>query len=96
MSTASTTRTRHDAAIAPTVGDVRDGLRATLDADDFDRVWADVCRTTSISPDASTVSEATLDHLLTEISAQDRLCNVLAMSWRIRCTAARKLAELGR
>lgn len=83
-------------ATAPTVDDVREGLRATLTPVVFERVWAEVCAQISVPTTVSSLPDSELDALLDQIATQDRLCKVLAMSWRIRCTAARKLHQLGR
>ncbi|GAA1881901.1 hypothetical protein [Lapillicoccus jejuensis] len=86
----------HHAAVPPTVTDVRDGLEATLPADDFELVWAEVCARVGVPTTVSVLDDAQLDSLLTQVAAQGSLCRVLAMSWRIRATAARKLTQLGR
>lgn len=85
-----------DAAVAPTVVDVREGLAATLPAETFDLVWAEVCARVGVPTTVSVLHEDELDRLLTHVAAQGSLCRVLAMSWRIRSTAARKLTQLGR
>lgn len=84
------------AAVAPTVTDVREGLAATLPADTFELVWAEVCARTGVPTTVSDLDEADLERLLTHVAGQGSLCRVLAMSWRIRATAARKLTQLGR
>lgn len=86
---------RRSAGTPPAVEDVRIGLRRTL-GENFDTVWPDVCARLGMPPDAQTLPDDRFGDLLTAIADHDRLCHVLAMSWRIRRTAARKLAELGR
>jgi hypothetical protein len=91
-----TTVTRADAGRAPTVLDVRAGLTQTLGAEESDRLWSSICTEVGVHTDATDLDAEQLDRLLTALSGHGRLCNVLAMSWRIRATAARKLADLGR
>ena len=91
----TSTNDRRSAGTPPTVEDVRIGLRRTL-GENFDTVWPDVCARLGVPSDTQTLPDDRFDDLLTAISGHDRLCHVLAMSWRIRRTAARKLAELGR
>lgn len=91
----TTTTTRRDAGRAPTLADVRAGLTKTL-GDEYDGAWQAACSKAHVAPDATAVDDAQFDALLTAIGERDRLCHVLALSWRIRRTAARKLSELGR
>ena len=49
-----------------------------------------------IDPDAEQVDDLAFDRLLDSLAEQDPRSRVIATSWRIRRTAARKLAELGR
>ena len=86
---------RSRSVVPPTVDDVRLGLQRTLGCE-FVTVWAAVCATLAVAPEITTLPADRFDELLTAVSHHDRLCHVLAMSWRIRCTAARKLAELDR
>lgn len=87
--------TRHDASSAPTVGDVRTGLQQSLGTS-YDAVWAELCDRLRVQPDVASLAPDQLDRLLDQLSQHDPLCRVLAMSWRIRCTASRKLAAVGR
>ena len=96
MTTPAVTRNQSNPSAPPTVDDVRDGLRATLAPVDFERVWTEVCAHVGVPTTVSSLPDSELDALLDQIATQDRLCKVLAMSWRIRCTAARKLHALGR
>lgn len=91
----STISDRSSAIGPPTVEDLREGLRKTL-GDGYEEAWRSMCSTLRIDPTASTLTDEEFDRLLDEVASHDRLCHVLSMSWRIRRTAARKLAELGR
>lgn len=86
---------RRDAVAPPTVGDLKTGLGRTL-GQDFESAWADICARADIGTDAATIDDDHFDRLLDAIAAHDRLCRVMAMSWRIRRTAAFKLATLNR
>ena len=86
---------RRDAASQPTLDDLRTGLSRTL-GPDFVAAWADICRRADISADVTTLDDRSFDRLLEAIAEQDRLCRVMAMSWRIRRTAAQKLAAINR
>jgi hypothetical protein len=79
----------------PSFSDIRGGLAKTL-LDDFQPAWAEICRSAGIAPDCHDLDDEAIDHLLEVIAGRDPLCRVLAMSWRIRRTAAQKLAEIGR
>jgi len=79
----------------PTVRDIRDALSRTL-RDDFELCWKQACAHVGIEVDEMAPSDEEFDRLITEIATIDPLCHVMAMSWRIRRTAARKLAALGR
>ncbi len=80
---------------APTVSDIRSGMEQLL-TDDFDAVWAELCAAAQIPASIVTLDDTGMDRLLAAVAARDSLCRVLAMSWQIRRTAARKLAALGR
>lgn len=88
------TATRGGTAQPPTLVDVRTGLNRTLGSQ-FEDAWLKICVRADISPDADSLDDAQFDQLLDAIADHDRLCRVIAMSWRIRRTAARKLADLG-
>jgi hypothetical protein len=55
-----------------------------------------ISRPDSVATDAATIDDDHFDRLLDAIAAHNRLCRVMAMSWRIRRTAAFKLATLNR
>ncbi len=76
--------------------EVRDDLLANHDQLDAESVWREICERASLPPTASFLSEREFDALVDQIAVHDPLCNLLARSVRIRRTAARRLAELGR
>lgn len=80
---------------APTVSDIRSGMERLL-TEDFDAVWAELCAAARIPVSTVTLDDTEMDRLLAALAARDALCRVLAMSWQIRRTAARKLSALGR
>jgi hypothetical protein len=80
---------------APSAVDVEKGLAQVL-GEEGPMVWSDICAQAHVGPAANTIDGTDLDRLLDVLAAQSRLCAVLAMSWRIRRTAAQRLAELGR
>jgi hypothetical protein len=90
-----TSTTSHSTVPPPTIDDFRLTLRRSF-GDDFNSVWEKMCASAGIPPDARSLDDQQADRLLDVIAAKDRLCHVISMSWRIRLTAARKLAELGR
>jgi len=79
----------------PTVPEVRASLERLL-GPDFSGIWAAVCVQARIAPEAQLISETEFDELLEAMCARGSICRVIAMSWKIRRTAARKLAEIGR
>ena len=92
----TTALVRSDAGRAPTVHDVRTGLVQTLGAQEGEAVWTSLCTSLGVPAGVDELDPGRFEELLTLLSHHDRLCHVLAMSWRIRSTAARKLAEIGR
>jgi hypothetical protein len=90
-----TTSSKNGFIQPPTLADIREGLKRMI-TEDFDSVWDEICRTAGVSPSAGSLDEAGTDRLLNAVGNYDRMCTVMAMSWRIRLTAARKLAEIGR
>ena len=93
MTQLSVTRDSH--VIDPTVDQVRDVLRRVL-GDLFEQTWSRACVAARVDPDADHADDVGFDRLLDSLAEQDPLSRVIATSWRIRRTAARKLAELGR
>ena len=90
------TRTTTSADIAtPTVPEVRESLERLL-GPAFAEVWQDVCLRARVSPEAHMITDVEFDELLEAMCARGSICRVIAMSWKIRRTAARKLAEIGR
>ncbi len=87
---------RSDAGAAPTVHDVRTGLEQSLGLKGGEAVWSSLCAALGVRTDVASLEPDRFEELLTLLSRHDRLCHVLAMSWRIRATAARKLADIGR
>ncbi len=85
-----------DPAAAPRVLDVRTGLRATLGETRSEDVWSSVCAALGVPTDVQDLDPALFDELLHLLAQHDRMCHVLARSWRIRSTSAVKLAEIGR
>ncbi len=81
---------------APTVDDIRTGLLRVLGEDELATLWAASCTRLGVPAETRALSEDQVDRLLGMVAQHDRLCHVMAMSWRIRSTAARKLAALGR
>ena len=79
----------------PTITDIRDALGRTL-REDFELAWKQACTHVGIDVDRSEVTDEQFDRLIAEIATIDPLSHVMAMSWRIRRTASRKLAALGR
>jgi len=79
----------------PTIDDVRGALTRTL-REDFEPAWREACTRVGIHPDAHALGDEEFDRLIAEIATIDPLSRVMALSWRIRRTAARKLAALGR
>jgi len=80
---------------APTIGDVRGSLQQVLQ-EEFDPVWTVVCAAVPVAVTVEQLDEEGLDRFIAALAEQGPLCRVVAMSWKIRRTAARKLAELGR
>jgi hypothetical protein len=74
---------------------VRGSLAHVLGAE-FETTWTDVCREVPIDPAADTIVDAEFERLITLLAERGSTCRVIAMSWKIRRTAARKLAALGR
>lgn len=91
MTRASTT---HDVS-PPTVPEVRESLERLL-GPDFAEVWQAVWVQSRIAPEAHMITDVEFDDLLEAMCARGSICRVIAMSWKIRRTAARKLAEIGR
>lgn len=79
----------------PEVRDVRESLTRVL-GDDFEATWADVCGRVPIDPLADVIVDAEFERLITLLAERGSTCRVIAMSWKIRRTAFRKLAALGR
>jgi hypothetical protein len=79
----------------PTVPEVRASL-ARLLGPEYDETWTAVCQRADIAPEAITISEPEFDALLDAMCERGSISRVIAMSWKIRRTAARKLAEIGR
>jgi hypothetical protein len=79
----------------PTVPEVRESLERLL-GPEFTDVWQDVCLRACIAPEAHMITDVEFDELLEAMCARGSICRVIAMSWKIRRTAARKLAEIGR
>jgi hypothetical protein len=71
-------------------------LLSRLLGDRYPCVWMGLCSAVGIDAESPVVNDDEFDRLLDEMAQQDALCHVLAMSWRIRRTAAAKLAALGR
>jgi len=90
-----TRRMLHSSDIEPSVGDLRRGLKQVLD-EGYEAVWASICTRAGADPTAANLNDGDFEALLSALGDLGPLCAVLATSWRIRRTAARKLAELGR
>ncbi len=90
------TMTERQAASRPlTLQDVRTGLSRAL-REDYEATWLAACAAAGTDPGPGDADDPAFDRLLDGIAAQSPLCRVMAMSWRIRRTAARKLEALGR
>ena len=80
---------------APRVDEVRESLRRLL-GDDYEAAWAAACARVPMNIDTPVLDEDQFERLLDGLAERGSLSRVIAMSWRIRRTAARKLSELGR
>lgn len=79
----------------PSMAEVRVSLERVIGAD-FDALWSGICSEARVTPDADTVSDDEFDAVIDAMCRRGSVSRVIGMSWRIRRTAARKLAELGR
>ena len=87
---------RRDSDVAyPTLSQVRRALERVL-GNEFDGTWHRLCDRLTVDPTADDVDDEQFDRVLTGLEEADPLSRVVATSWRIRRTAARKLAELNR
>ena len=88
--------TTHDtSSIGVSFADMRVAA-ARVFGDDHPATWDTLCAAADVAPDAVDASDEQIDAVLDGLAAHDPLGRVMAMSWRIRRTAARKLTELGR
>ncbi|MEZ5216007.1 MAG: hypothetical protein R2705_02380 [Ilumatobacteraceae bacterium] len=88
--------TRSAAATAePDILDVKHSLERVL-GEEFDAIWADICTSCALGGDEQHLDDGPLDKLLDTLISKGAICRVVAMSWKIRRTAAHKLAALGR
>ncbi len=83
------------AVAAPTFASARDGVRQVL-GEDFAATWLAVCAAADVPETATGLDDADFTRFLAIVSEESPLLRVLAMSWQIRRTASRKLAEIGR
>ncbi|MGD0810363.1 MAG: hypothetical protein ABSA91_11735 [Acidimicrobiales bacterium] len=79
----------------PSIQDVRHGMARAL-GDNFAETWGTICDRCHVPMDAEALNDNDFSRLLDGIADHNALCRVLAMSWKIRRTADRKLTELGR
>ena len=88
---------RHAPVSHPTVGDVRESAERLL-GNEFATIWADVCHQAGVAdePAAVDLDADAFGRLLDALAGKGSTSRVIAMSWKIRRTAALKLAELGR